>query len=1093
MQSVRGGQQVTDSFGYNVTDGLATSASVLTVTVTGSNDAPVATSDIASVSEDAVWQASGNVLANDTDIDQGTVLGVANAGTLAGEYGSLELAADGSYTYTLNNLAANVQALRAGVLVSDVFGYTVQDNDPEHKSANATLTVNVVGANDSPVANADTANVTEDASTMAMGNVLTNDRDPDLGQNLSVMAPGAFQGIYGSLVLGAEGAYTYALNSTAPSVQSLRAGQTVTENFAYSASDGLTSSPSSLIVTITGTNDAPGVTADTAAIVEDLSGQATGNVLTNDSDVDTGDTLAVLAPATFHGTFGDLVLTADGSYAYSLDNAAANVQSLRGGQTVTDGFSYSATDGLVSSASSLTLTITGTNDTPVAFADTATVTEDAFPTASGNVLANDQDPDIGDSLHVASATGTLYGSYGDLTLATDGSYSYALNNEAQAVQSLAGGQSVTDVFSYTVMDDGAQPLGSAATLSITIVGTNDAPLVVVPIATQAGRERQAFSFPVPVGTFTEIDNGDVLSYSATAVDAQGNLQPLPSWLSFNAATQKFVGTPGSMEGGSFDLVVSANDTAGASAFSRFTLNISDEFAGSGAYASQIMGNDCTNVLNGTNLNEVISGLAGSDTLFGGAGDDTLSGGFGADALYGDGDNDTLKFTTDAHWGHDDHVINAGESGETDDTENIEINKMNRSLDTFDGGAGTDTLLGTSGDDAIILDDGNQRIKNIEVIDAGAGDDVVDLTSDRYSLGDIAVYGGDGEDVIWSSTGNDLLYGGNGNDVLDGGAGSDRMTGGAGSDTYTVDNVADQIIEGVNDGSDEVYASVSYALAANVENLTLTDSADLSGAGNEFNNVILGNKGNNLLAGNAGSDTLIGQDGNDTLDGGSGVDVMRGGDGNDTYMVDNSRDQVIESGRGGTDLVNTSVSYSLGANVENLTLTGSAGIFAAGNSQNNRLVGNAGANMLFGGAGDDLLDGKAGNDILIGGTGEDTYLLGRGHGNDIIQENDKAKGNTDVAEFDVDVGADQLWFRKVSNNLEVSIIGTDDKFTVANWYLGSQYHVEQFKTSDGKTLLDSQVQNLVSAMAGFAPPVAGQTTLAANYATSLSPMIVANWQ
>lgn len=98
----------------------------------------------------------------------------------------------------------------------------------------------------------------------------------------------------------------------------------------------------------------------------------------------------------------------------------------------------------------------------------------------------------------------------------------------------------------------------------------------------------------------------------------------------------------------------------------------------------------------------------------------------------------------------------------------------------------------------------------------------------------------------------------------------------------------------------------------------------------------------------------------------------------------------------------------------------------------------------------------------------------------------------MAEFDTGIAVDQLWFLKSGNNLQVNIIGTSDQFTINNWYLGSQYHVEQFKTSDGKTLLDSQVQSLVQAMAAFAPPAAGQTTLPANYASSLSPVIAANW-
>jgi hypothetical protein len=95
-------------------------------------------------------------------------------------------------------------------------------------------------------------------------------------------------------------------------------------------------------------------------------------------------------------------------------------------------------------------------------------------------------------------------------------------------------------------------------------------------------------------------------------------------------------------------------------------------------------------------------------------------------------------------------------------------------------------------------------------------------------------------------------------------------------------------------------------------------------------------------------------------------------------------------------------------------------------------------------------------------------------------------------FGADIAADQLWFRQVGSSLEVSVIGSTDKFTVSNWYSGSPYHVEQFKTADGKVLLDTQVQNLVHAMAGFAPPASGQTTLPANYQSSLNPVIAANW-
>jgi Ca2+-binding RTX toxin-like protein len=103
------------------------------------------------------------------------------------------------------------------------------------------------------------------------------------------------------------------------------------------------------------------------------------------------------------------------------------------------------------------------------------------------------------------------------------------------------------------------------------------------------------------------------------------------------------------------------------------------------------------------------------------------------------------------------------------------------------------------------------------------------------------------------------------------------------------------------------------------------------------------------------------------------------------------------------------------------------------------------------------------------------------------------GNTDVAEFLAGIERDQIWLRHVGNNLEASVIGTGDKLTVQNWYLGAQYRVEQFRTVDGGLLLDSQVENLVQAMAAFAPPAAGQTTLPPAYQETLAPVIAANWQ
>jgi hypothetical protein len=198
-----------------------------------------------------------------------------------------------------------------------------------------------------------------------------------------------------------------------------------------------------------------------------------------------------------------------------------------------------------------------------------------------------------------------------------------------------------------------------------------------------------------------------------------------------------------------------------------------------------------------------------------------------------------------------------------------------------------------------------------------------------------------------------------NDTIDGGGGLDTLSGGAGDDTYYVDNAGDVIVEAPGGGTDTVVSSISYSLSGKeIENLTLTGTANLTATGNGYNNAITGNSGDN------------------TIDGGAGADTMTGGAGNDTYYVDNAGDVVNEYSGGGTDKIVSSVSYDLhNANyVENLTLSGSANINATGQALNNVLVGNSGANVLNGASGDDTLDGGLGCDTLIGGAGRDLFVF-----------------------------------------------------------------------------------------------------------------------
>jgi Ca2+-binding RTX toxin-like protein len=235
----------------------------------------------------------------------------------------------------------------------------------------------------------------------------------------------------------------------------------------------------------------------------------------------------------------------------------------------------------------------------------------------------------------------------------------------------------------------------------------------------------------------------------------------------------------------------------------------------------------------------------------------------------------------------------------------------------------------------------------------------------HNLGSDDIKGLGGDDTLRGLGGDDALYGGDGGDTLIGGTGADLLFGGFGDDTYKVEDAADQVGEAAGAGIDLVQASVSIALAANVENLTLLAGA-ANGTGNALANTITGNAAANLLDGRAGADNMLGLSGSDT------------------YVVDNLGDVVNEIGGGGIDTVLSSVNFSLvpavqvTGNVENLTLTGAAAINGIGNALANVLIGNAAANTLNGNAGNDTIAGGLGNDIILGSVGNDRLAGGLGN-------------------------------------------------------------------------------------------------------------------
>jgi Ca2+-binding RTX toxin-like protein len=434
------------------------------------------------------------------------------------------------------------------------------------------------------------------------------------------------------------------------------------------------------------------------------------------------------------------------------------------------------------------------------------------------------------------------------------------------------------------------------------------------------------------------------------------------------------------------------------------------------FADTITGDEHANVLNG---------LQGSDTLSGGGGDDTLIGGQGDDTLIGGNGFDTADYSSRASTNLFEPAYNVSGAVQIDlrilqaqDTGGAGFDRLSQienligtaGADTlvgdefanyFVGGGGSDTLSGNGSSDTLEGNAGNDRLdggSGADAMNGGSGDDVyiVDNVSDIV----IETAPSGGIDTVTSSvtftlsvnvenltlagtaaingTGNVLantLVGNSGANVLDGGAGNDTMSGGLGSDTYVVDSARDTIFENAGEGIDSVRSSASYTLGANLENLTLIGAASIDGSGNALANMLTGNAQGNKLSGGAGADVLQGQAGNDGLDGGTGSDKMYGGVGDDTYTVDNVGDLVYENAGEGTDTVICSVALYLRANVENLTLTGTSGIFGKGNDLANVLTGNGAGNRLSGAGGNDTIVGNGGRDTLDGGTGNDTMVGG----------------------------------------------------------------------------------------------------------------------
>ena len=384
-------------------------------------------------------------------------------------------------------------------------------------------------------------------------------------------------------------------------------------------------------------------------------------------------------------------------------------------------------------------------------------------------------------------------------------------------------------------------------------------------------------------------------------------------------------------------------------------------------------------------------------------------------------------------------------------------------DFLAGGAGNDTLRGREGNDVYVVNAaGDQVIER-----SNEGTDIVQVSLGKYRMTtsvETLIFAGTGAFSGIGNSSHNLMTGGDAADLLNGVEGNDTLFGGAGADSLLGGN-----------GNDAVYGG------ADADKIR-------AGAGNDR---LWGEAGDDVLYGEDGSDVLEGGLGNDTLDGGGGTDRMAGGLGDDTYVLSVSSDKAVELTGEGTDHVLSAFTYAMGAELETLTLTGSKAIKGTGNALDNVLTGNAAANGLWGGAGDDTLIGGAGNDTLTGQDGADTYLFGRGSGRDSIWNKD-ADGGADHIQFGANIGADDLWFMRSGSDLVVGILGTGDKATVKSWYADAASRLD-FALDTGESLAAAQVDQLVSAMAGFRSQPAGISSLSTQQQQTVETAIAASWK
>ena len=719
--------------------------------------------------------------------------------------------------------------LAVGETAYDTFTYTITD---EHGATTTeTVTIEITGTNDTPIAVVDSASTSEN-NTLTI-DVLANDTDIDTSDVLTISSASIVGSNKGSVLIVND---ELVFNPGAD-FDCLAVGESEVITINYTIDDGNGGTDSSTVtVTVTGTNDAPIAVADTASTSENAI--LTIDALSNDIDLDASDILSIIS-ASVAGTNNGSVSIINNQLVF---NPSTDFDYLAVGESEVITINYTIEDSQgVQSSSTATITVTGTNDDPVAVADSLTISENANATTI-DVIANDYDVDLSDTLSITSAS--IVGS-------NKGTVSIINNelvfNPGTDFDQLSADEQQQITINYTI-DDGHGGTANSSVI-ITVTGTNDAPVAVADTFSSSGYVAvvDATANDIDVdNTYLTITSASVASGTAGTVQIIYNkIVYIPN---FDSQLNDYYGLLEYTQPGSASAVVNytVEDQYGAQSSSTVDIslnNLNYYIVYDSSYYINVSSNNAEYYRFETNSNRNADMQGGDDVAIGGGGRDTLRGGSGDDYIEGNANRDNLY----------------GDAGD----------------DILIGGADRDNLYGGTGNDILI-----------------GGDDPDNL------------YGGDGNDILSGGDGDDDIEGGAGDDFIEGGTGEDDIDGGSGIDTVSYENSSSAVNINLDtnnhsggDADDDNISNVENVIGSNFDDTIIGDDEDNIIIGGKGNDNAYGLEGHDTYVYTSG-------DGNDYFHGGSGgswtdtielSNIHTGpAEGNWSLVVTNSAEYTIDS-------------------------------------------------------------------------------------------------------------------------------------------------------------------------------------------------------